>query len=170
MSDLPIWTSRRTRCPTCDIFSDNIIVPTNDEDWRILCANCKVDKTGREEETIMAGPSLKEAIDVAAQATILQHEGKKYLRRIYAPPGAKFGPIGVRTNEVWMEVDVYAVLEAFGVTCPAIGHAIKKLLCAGQRGKGDSKADLIGAIAAINRAIELEQNRQREAERGDTTG
>lgn len=135
-----------------------------------VCLKCYDQICIERQNALMAGPSLKEAIDVAAQATILQHEGKKYLRRIYAPPGAKFGPIGVRTNEVWMEVDVYAVLEAFGVTCPAIGHAIKKLLCAGQRGKGDSKADLIGAIAAINRAIELEQNRQREAERGDTTG
>ncbi len=31
-------------------------------------------------------------------------------------------------------IDVYRTLELFGVTDQALGHAIKKLLCAGQRG------------------------------------
>ena len=53
------------------------------------------------------------------------------------------------------QVDVYAVLVAFGVTCPARQHAIKKLLCAGQRGKGNAKQDLEEAGTAINRAVEL---------------
>lgn len=76
---------------------------------------------------------------------ITQHEGKKYLRLIH-PANGDGRPI---------YVDVYAVLVAFGVTCPATAHAVKKLLAAGQRGKGDKKADLVGAIAAINRAIDL---------------
>lgn len=77
---------------------------------------------------------------------ITQHEGKKYLRLIN-PANGDGRPI---------YVDVYAVLVAFGVTCPATAHAVKKLLAAGQRGKGDKKADLVGAIAAINRAIDLD--------------
>lgn len=36
---------------------------------------------------------------------------------------------------------------------------VKKLLCAGQRDKGSKKEDLIGALAALNRAIELENTR-----------
>lgn len=75
---------------------------------------------------------------------ITQHEGKKYLRRITAA-----------TDGTSIDVDVYAVLVAFGVTCPARQHAIKKLLAAGERGKGDAVADLRGAAAAVNRAIEL---------------
>jgi len=52
-------------------------------------------------------------------------------------------------------VDVYSVLVAFNVTCPATAHAIKKLLCAGIRGKGDKQQDLKEAIIAIERAIEI---------------
>jgi hypothetical protein len=61
---------------------------------------------------------------------------------------------------VIINVDVYSVLEAYKVTCPARAHAIKKLLCAGQRGKGEELADLIGALAAVNRAIDLQKQRE----------
>lgn len=83
---------------------------------------------------------------------IYDHEGKKYLRRI----------CGAGVDKGTIEVDVYCVLEAFGVTCPATQHTLKKLLCAGQRSKGNRLADLIGAEAAISRAIELEKIRQRK--------
>lgn len=79
---------------------------------------------------------------------ITEHEGKKYLRTIRAADG-----------DGAVNVDVYAVLEAFGVTCPARAHAIKKLLCCGTRGKGDAIADLQGVLAAVNRAVELERHR-----------
>jgi hypothetical protein len=52
-------------------------------------------------------------------------------------------------------VDVYDVLHAFKVTCPARQHAIKKLLAAGQRGGKTEKQDLEEAIVSINRSIEL---------------
>lgn len=54
------------------------------------------------------------------------------------------------------DVDVYAVLAAFDVTCPARQHAIKKLLCAGIRGKGNAAQDLTEAGQAVDRAIGLE--------------
>ena len=50
-------------------------------------------------------------------------------------------------------VDVYAVLRAFNVTEPALQHAIKKLLCAGIRGKGGLLQDLTEAIDAIQAYI-----------------
>lgn len=53
-------------------------------------------------------------------------------------------------------VDVYWVLDAFGVTSQPVGHAIKKLLCAGQRGAKGREKDLLEAIACIKRALELE--------------
>ncbi len=53
-------------------------------------------------------------------------------------------------------IDVYDVLEAFGVTNPATAHAIKKLLCPGQRGHKDKFTDLNEARLSIIRAIELE--------------
>lgn len=86
-------------------------------------------------------------------ADITKHEGSKYLKRIVSPLQDHKG------NRIGVNVDVYAVLEAFGVTCPAIAHCVKKLLMPGQRGKGDKMADLKGAMAALNRAIELEEDR-----------
>lgn len=77
---------------------------------------------------------------------ITEHEGKKYLRTI----------VDTTDPAKTCQIDVYAVIVAYQITCPAVAHALKKLLCAGQRGKGDVIADLTGAIAAINRAIQLQ--------------
>lgn len=81
--------------------------------------------------------------------SIESHSGSKYLRRI--------------TITSKGEVDVYAVLDAFQVTCPARQHAIKKLLCAGLRGKGSPVQDLREARDVVDRAIELEEARCQKA-------
>lgn len=52
-------------------------------------------------------------------------------------------------------VDVYDVLKAFEVTCPATQHALKKLLCSGLRGHKDLQTDLLEAKESITRSIEL---------------
>lgn len=52
-------------------------------------------------------------------------------------------------------IDVYDVLVAFDVTCPAMQHAIKKCLMSGQRGYKDSAQDKREAIQSIERSIEL---------------
>lgn len=52
-------------------------------------------------------------------------------------------------------VDVYDVLTAFAVTCPAIQHAVKKLLCPGLRGQKSAVQDLREAVVSIERAIQL---------------
>jgi len=51
--------------------------------------------------------------------------------------------------------DVYDVLQAWDVACPAIQHAIKKLLQPGQRGSKSAVQDLREAIGSIERAIQL---------------
>lgn len=76
-----------------------------------------------------------------------EHSGNKYHREIKLLP--IFEPTEVP------KVDVYCVLDAFEVTCPARQHAIKKILCAGLRGKGSEKQDLEESIDALRRAIEL---------------
>lgn len=86
--------------------------------------------------------------DVVMAKTINEHEGSKYIRRIYS----------CIDNSESIMIDVYSVIVAFNVSCPARQHAIKKLLCAGIRGKGSELEDLIGAEAAISRAIELQKN------------
>lgn len=72
----------------------------------------------------------------------MNESGSKYLRKII---GAVNGCI-----------DVYSVILSFSVTCPARQHALKKILCAGLRGKGDCLQDLKEARDAIDRAIEIE--------------
>lgn len=48
-------------------------------------------------------------------------------------------------------IDVYRVLSLFGVTDQAIGHAIKKLLCPGQRGVKTKRQDIQEAIDTLER-------------------
>lgn len=96
--------------------------------------------------------ATKKLEKVLTRASIYEHEGSKYLRAILS---AHSNPDETRA----IEVDVYCVLEAFEVTCPATQHAIKKLLAAGLRAKGDRLEDLVGAMAALNRAIDMEKQR-----------
>jgi hypothetical protein len=77
------------------------------------------------------------------------HTGNKYHRLIGSVVDASDSAI----------VDVYCVIEAFDVRCPARQHALKKLLCSGIRGKNDCVQDLIEARDAVERAITLERQR-----------
>jgi len=52
-------------------------------------------------------------------------------------------------------LDVYSVLAAFDVRCPAVQHAVKKLLCSGVRGHKDKLTDLREAVSSLARALEL---------------
>lgn len=86
------------------------------------------------------------SIEAPPDYAVFSHSGSKYVRDII--------PCGHN------RVDVYAVLDAFGVTCPARQHAIKKLLCAGLRGKADETQDIQEARDAVDRAIQLNKARQ----------
>ena len=52
-------------------------------------------------------------------------------------------------------IDVYRLLEMFQVNDPAIQHAVKKLLVAGNRGHKDLEKDVKEAIVSLNRWIEM---------------
>jgi hypothetical protein len=52
-------------------------------------------------------------------------------------------------------VDVYDVLKAFNVTCPALQHLIKKALNTGNRGHKDLETDLQDIIDSAIRAKAL---------------
>lgn len=60
-----------------------------------------------------------------------------------------------------VRVDVYDVLNAFGVTCSASQHAIKKLLMAGGRGGKSRLKELQEAGVSVQRAVELEQENEK---------
>ena len=53
-------------------------------------------------------------------------------------------------------IDVYRVLVLFGVTNPCLQHAIKKLLCAGQRGVKDERKDIEEAVSSLVRCLEMQ--------------
>lgn len=89
--------------------------------------------------------ALDEGVEAEAKNAREKHSGSKYLREIRCLVDGR--------------VDVYAILEAFAVTCPARQHAIKKLLCSGIRGKGDTAQDLNEARDAIDRAVQMELSR-----------
>ena len=59
------------------------------------------------------------------------------------------------THGLCLTVDVYDVLQAFGVNCPALQHAAKKILCAGLRGQKSAEQDISEAANSCRRAIEL---------------
>ena len=54
-------------------------------------------------------------------------------------------------------VDVYRVLILFGVTDPCLQHAIKKLLCAGNRTQ-----DVQEAISSLLRYLEMQTENENE--------
>jgi hypothetical protein len=53
-------------------------------------------------------------------------------------------------------IDVYRVLVLFGVSNPCLQHAIKKLLCAGQRGAKDERKDIEEAVSSLVRCLEMQ--------------
>jgi len=63
-----------------------------------------------------------------------------------------------------VEIDVYEVLTAFGVTDHAIAHAIKKLLAPGQRGAKSWAQDVEEAIKSCRRALEMYAEAQQPVE------
>ena len=90
---------------------------------------------------IISQAATKHAVAPQAEPTTTATENA--YRRLIMP---------VDGNGPGIIVDVYEVLAAFGVTCPALAHAIKKLLCAGERGVKDTDQDLREAVIAIQAA------------------
>lgn len=57
-------------------------------------------------------------------------------------------------------VDVYRVLDAYKVSCPALAHLIKKALCVGLRGHKDTEQDLQDIIDSAVEAQRLHAERK----------
>lgn len=54
-------------------------------------------------------------------------------------------------------LDIYRVLVLYNVTDPCVQHAVKKLLCAGQRGVKDFDKDIQEAMVSLTRLQEMKQ-------------
>ena len=130
-----------------DFWEECFIAAQNNTTWPSYPPKAKQDADGwTKEEIEKAAFKPREWTDMP-QHIVSRDPGSKYHRTIHG------------VSEGTAIVDVYNVLEAFSVTCPACQHAIKKLLCAGLRGKGSRLQDLTEAAASITRAIELEKQR-----------
>jgi len=86
-----------------------------------------------------------------SMSKVNRRSGFKYVRSI---------PCSIKDDSGITFIDVYTVLDAYVVQCPARQHAVKKLLCAGLRGKGDVLQDLQECLDVVKRAIEMEQARR----------
>ena len=79
-----------------------------------------------------------------------------YLERSQAKPSRKHAHYYKDVSKL-KTVDVYMVCKLFGVNDAAISHAVKKLLCSGQRGYKDAEKDIREAIDTLERYIEIER-------------
>ncbi len=52
-------------------------------------------------------------------------------------------------------IDVYRVIDLFGVTDPCLQHALKKIMAAGQRGAKDAAKDIAEAIDSLKRKQQM---------------
>lgn len=78
---------------------------------------------------------------------------------------SKYDRTIIGTNPVTGEpfavvVDVYRVLDAFGVTDPALQHLAKKALCAGLRGHKDREQDLRDIVISAEKALDFHKDKQ----------
>ena len=58
-------------------------------------------------------------------------------------------------KEWFGKIDVYRVCDLFEVNDAAISHAVKKLLCTGNRGHKDFRKDIEDVIDTLNRKLEM---------------
>lgn len=116
--------------------------------WRWLCA-------GHVKARKAAGWSCKRTGERRVRVRRLRSrkENRMSMRAakgMSAPASVYHKPVPTKT------IDVYRVLVAFGVSDPCIQHAIKKLLCAGQRRGGKTiDQDVAEAIWSLRRWEEM---------------
>lgn len=87
---------------------------------------------------------------------IRTHSGSKYVRKVRS----------CITREVIGEIDCYSVADAFAVDEMPLNHALKKILCAGVRGKGNRMQDITEAIDALKEQLKIEGVREMESRNG----
>jgi hypothetical protein len=80
------------------------------------------------------------------------------IKQVTVPSNQPLYPHYYRTLPAATHVDIDWILHAWDIG-HTVGHAVKKLLCAGQRGVKDKLQDLKEARNSINRAIELEETK-----------
>lgn len=62
-----------------------------------------------------------------------------------------------KVGDTGLYLDVYDVIAVFDINNPALQHALKKILCTGQRGYKDFEQDTKEAIQALERAPDVQK-------------
>lgn len=60
------------------------------------------------------------------------------------------------------EIDVYRFIQLFNVDDPCLQHAIKKIVCAGERGAKDAEKDVREAIVSLERYLEMREEDKKQ--------
>jgi len=139
--------------------------PETDERINNIGRNRTEDDMGHYDE-------LREAESTQACSSVNQHsedEARVKIEQEQKEAAAKYMTIGCYEKVIIGKrktgkcvVDVYRVLEAFKTGSAAIDHAIKKLLCAGNRGGKDRLQDYIEAIRSVEEAVQMIVDKERQ--------
>lgn len=115
----------------------------------VLASVFKVDRDKEGEPELFANEAF---VNKDCIQDIKAPRPNKYMRKIksFESHDINGSPIEI---DVW--VDVYDVIKAFNVTSGPMQHALKKVLCAGERGHKDLLEDLNDIIASVEREIEM---------------
>lgn len=88
---------------------------------------------------------------VASEPTEAAYRAARAAQSIHAAGDRQQYAHYFRSVEGLKEIDVYRVLQLFGVHDPCIQHALKKLIVAGGRGHKDAAKDVAEAIVTLRR-------------------
>lgn len=110
------------------------------EDYTIIAERRKVDSLQTRVNDANFADEIRSMFEGIPGCTVVTSEPNKYARQCKG-----------------VTIDVYDVINAWGVSNPALQHLIKKALQAGQRGHKDRDEDLHDILASAKRAIELEE-------------
>lgn len=153
----PRWEPQFESCRTCDVEASRCDVCLEGSRWQALsearrgCATCAFSGCLTSQEPCGScdspkwtnwKPEVKPNSWERVEKTTLAEQYPHYHKKI---------PDGVKT------VDVYRVLDLFGVTDPCLQHAIKKLLVAGGRGAKDIEKDVAEAGVSLRRWQEMRE-------------
>lgn len=80
---------------------------------------------------------------------------REYLKRVEASKGStKHSHYKKDVSHLKM-IDVYRIAELYNVTDHCEFHALKKILCAGDRGVKTHEQDIMEAIDSLNRRLQM---------------
>ncbi len=60
-----------------------------------------------------------------------------------------------RNTEHLDHIDIYRIIDLYQVNHPCLQHALKKIICAGERGSKDYETDVREAIRSLERALQM---------------